>query len=59
MKKEKKVIKNKEDKTQEFIKEYTKLCEKYKKRIVVVPRWRVSQDTGDWRLVLESSVQDL
>lgn len=41
---------------QEFVKKYEALCEEYKFQIVVTPAWRISQDTGDWRLVLQSSI---
>jgi hypothetical protein len=57
----KKVEGNAEPKTeqelaQEFVAEYGKLCQKYGFQIVVTPAWKVSQETNDWRLVLQSSV---
>lgn len=41
-----------EVKDSEFSKEYAELVKKYKREIIVIPQWKVSQDTGDWRLVL-------
>ena len=46
-------------KPEDFVKKYTKLCEEYGYQIVVTPTFRVSQDTGDWRIVLQSSVGKL
>lgn len=44
------------DAAQAFIDEYTELCEKHGFQIQVTPAWRVSQDTGDWRLVLQTNI---
>lgn len=41
-----------DEKDSEFSKEYAELVEKYKREIIVIPQWKMSQDTGDWRLVL-------
>ena len=40
------------EKDSEFSREYAELREKYKREIIVIPQWKISQDTGDWRLVL-------
>ena len=40
----------------EFINEYSALCEKHQYQIVVIPAYKVSQDTGTWHTVLQSSV---
>ena len=41
-----------EEKDTEFSKEYKELVDKYKREIIVIPQWRISHDTGDWRMVL-------
>lgn len=57
MAKQKPTVKPKEVYTpKQFLKAYQELCDKMKFRIVVTPTWRVSQDTGDWRLVLQTAV---
>jgi len=48
-----------QDKAQAFVKDYEQICEKHQLRIVTTPAWRVSADTGDWRLVLQNSVGKL
>lgn len=48
-----------EDKAKAFVKEYEQLCDKHQMRIVTTPAFKVSQDTGDWRIVLQSSVGKL
>lgn len=51
---------NKEQESaQLFIKEYEELCKKHGYQIIVTPAWRVSQDTGDWRLVLQTQIGKL
>ena len=45
-----------EDRAKAFVKDYEGLCEKHQLRIVTTPAWKVSADTGDWRLVLQTSV---
>lgn len=45
-----------QEKANLFIKEYQELCEKHGFQIVVVPVWKVSQDTGIWSTVLQFSV---
>ena len=42
-----------------FIEEYKALCEKHGLAINVVPVWKQSMDTGDWRMVLQMSVKKL
>lgn len=51
--------KTEQEKAQEFAKEYNELCQKYGYTFVVTPIWKMSQDNGDYRLVLESSVKKL
>ena len=46
-------------KAQAFADEYKALCNKHGYTIQVTPAWRVSQDTGDWRLVLQNSIAKL
>ena len=41
---------------EEFVEEYQALCKETGFQIVFEPRWRQSQDTGDYRLVIVSSV---
>jgi thiamine monophosphate synthase len=48
--------KTEQELAQAFVKEYEELCQKHQFQIIVTPAWRISQDTGDWRLVLQSSV---
>jgi len=55
-KNKKKVQDKKEYSPEDFVKKYKELCEEYGYRIVVTPVWKVSQDVGDWRLVLQTSV---
>jgi len=52
-------MKKKEYTTKQFAKEYQNLCKKTGFRIAVTPVWRMSQDTGDWRLVLQMNVEKL
>jgi len=51
--------KTEQQRANEFLKDYGELCEKYQFQIVVTPAWRASQDMGDWRLVLQSSIGEL
>lgn len=46
-------------KAEAFANEYKDLCEKHGYIIQVTPAWKVSQDTGDWRLVLQNSIAKL
>lgn len=41
---------------EEFAQRYQQLCEETGFQIVFFPQWRQSQDTGDYRLVIVSSV---
>ena len=51
--------KSDQDQAQEFINEYQALCDKHGFQIVVVPAYKVSQDTGTWHTVLQTSVGKL
>ena len=59
----KKVVESKvlseQEKAELFVKEYQSLCEKHGYTIQVTPAWKVSQDTGTWSTVLQSSVAKL
>ena len=48
--------KKKVNKAEEFAKEYGKLCEKYGYKVIVSPAWRFSNETKDYRMVLQTSV---
>jgi len=52
-------VKTDEQKAKEFIKDYEAICDKHQMRVVTTPAFRVSQDTGDWRIVLQTSVGKL
>lgn len=41
---------------QEFLKKYYALCEEYGLNILFTPAWKVSQDTGTWSTVIQTSV---
>jgi hypothetical protein len=43
----------------EFIIAYKKLCDEHGFTINVMPTWKQSLDTGDWRLVLQTSLQKM
>lgn len=49
-------VTSKQEAAQEFIKRYEALCEETGFQIIVVPAWKISQDTGTWSTVLQSSV---
>lgn len=44
---------------QEFIKKYEALCEETGFQIIVTPAWKISQDTGTWSTVLQSSIGEI
>ena len=44
---------------EEFTKRYQDLCQEFNMQIVFEPRWAQSKDTGDYRLVIISSVVPL
>lgn len=44
---------------QTFVKEYQDLCNKHGFQIVVTPVWKMSQDTGTWSTVLQTSIGKL
>lgn len=48
--------KSERDLMQEFIEKYQALCEEYKLQIVVTPAYKISQDTGVWSTVLQTSI---
>lgn len=52
-------VKTDEQRAKDFVKDYESLCDKHGLRIVTTPAFRVSQDTGDWRIVLQVSVGKL
>jgi thiamine monophosphate synthase len=45
-----------QDLMQAFVDEYNELCKKHGYQIIVTPAWRMSQDTGDWRMVLQTQI---
>ncbi len=51
--------KTEQQKADEFVEAYKKLCEEHGFTINVTPTWKQSMDTGDFRLVLQTSVQKL
>jgi len=51
--------KSEQEKMQDFVKEYQEVCEKHGFQIVVTPAWKVSQDTGTWSTVLQTSIGKL
>ena len=53
------VVKTEQQLMQEFVNKYSALCEEYQLQIVVVPAWKISQDTGTWSTVLQSSIGKL
>jgi len=55
---EEKVL-SKEEQMKLFVKEYQELCTKHNCQIIVTPAWKVSQDTGTWSTVLQTSVGEL
>ena len=48
--------KTEEEKDQEFLDAYKKLCEKHKRGLTATPSWRFSQDGNDFRLVINMQV---
>lgn len=56
--KEDKVL-TREQQVKVFIAEYQALCEKHNCQIIVTPAWKVSQDTGTWSTVLQSSIGEM
>lgn len=61
--KKKKEVSKKEltpnEKAQNFLNEYQALCEKHQMNLVITPAYKVSQDTGTWSTVLQTSVGQL
>jgi len=53
-------MKERKEKTEaDFLKAYQKLCKEYGYMISVSPGWKQSQDTGDFRLVINMSIQKM
>lgn len=52
-------VQSEQERIKEFVGKYEALCKEYGYMIQVTPAWRVSQDTNDWRLTLQSSVAKL
>ena len=48
--------KTQQELAQDFMNEYTELCEKHGFQITVTPAYKVSQDTGTWSTVLQVAV---
>lgn len=51
--------KTEQERIQDFVSEYQALCDKHGYNLVVTPAWKVSQDTGTWSTVLQTSVGKL
>jgi len=52
----KKVLRTEEQKDQEFLEAYKKLCDKHKRGLSFIPGWRFSQDGNDFRLIVNIQV---
>lgn len=48
--------KTEQELVQEFLADYKKLSEKHGMRLVISPAWRYSEETRDFRMVLQESV---
>lgn len=48
-------VKTEQELAQEFIKEYTTLCEKYQFQIIVTPSFK-ARDDSTWSVILQSQV---
>jgi len=48
-----------QQKISKFVSEYQALCDKYGYQIQVTPAYRMSQDTGTWQTVLQTSIGKL
>ena len=42
-----------------FIKEFGELCQKRNCQIINNPAWKISQDTGTWSMIIQSSIGKL
>lgn len=49
-------IKTEEQKDQDFLDAYKKLCDKHQRGLSAAPSWRYSQDGNDFRLVINFTV---
>ena len=56
--KEEKVL-TREQEVNLFIKEFGELCQKRNCQIITTPAWKISQDTGTWATVLQTSIGEL
>ena len=45
-----------EEKDEQFVEAYNKLCEKHGRSIITAPTWRFSADGNDFRLALVTKV---
>lgn len=50
---------SKQELAQDFVKKYQALCQESGFQIIVTPAWKVSQDTGTWSMVLQTSVGEM
>ncbi|KKL59596.1 hypothetical protein LCGC14_2213760 [marine sediment metagenome] len=49
--------KTEEEKDQDFLDAYKKLCDKHKRGLSASPAWRFSQDGNDFRLIINMGIQ--
>ena len=49
--------KTEEEKDQDFLDAYNKLCEEHKRSLGAIPGWRFSSDGNDYRVVIQMQVQ--
>lgn len=49
-------VKSEQELAQEFVKRYEQLCDEFGFQIVVTPAWKISQDTGTWSTILQTSI---
>ena len=52
----KKAEKTEEQKDQDFLEAFKKLCDKHERGLSASPSWRFSQDGNDFRLVISMAV---
>ena len=48
-----------QERMQEFWAKYTALCDEYRLQIIVTPAYKISQDTGTWSTVLQTSIGNM
>ncbi len=51
--------KTEEEKDQDFLDAYKKLCEKHKRGLTFNPSWRFSEDGSDWRMQIGIGINRL